>query len=624
MLCYRTFLIHRISLVVVACLAAQPLKADILSALVKGILKSAERSGAEIVAAGRIGGTVGGIAASGRVSRSILGEELVSSLSPKELSEFERAIDRVIAKHPGRADETIETLQSTLALAHAGPDAFKKTISYDDTLPFLRVRATGNPLQDGILRDLAHARLADQLSERFSVADLRIVPLGMADDAAASAQEAGRYARWLPRAQRDEVGPLAQLARGEFGDLSHREMVALLEPYRGKTIIFVGHIPKGTDSFFAMTSKGPKPVGITDWLSAATDANVNIIPIGCNSGKFASFGASHIVNSDDVLNKLLAVVKNEPKTIQDFLEVLTGENLALVVDPLDVRIFSNAHDIIRRETGERVGRLTTNLGQGGVRLFRSPSTSRPLYDPCFTSSTPHDFQVCVSRVKSDYETNLAEAKERQAQAYRSSRLSRVPVELAALQAKNTEERLSWAARAFIYVLTWLFACFAIPYGYVVRGCELDEGKIGFAVIFNRNLVRLTPRIFIQRAVWFKLNFFQASLILLPSLLGVFALLFEFSEWFPILALLAAIYCLYFAAAFLWAAATQKSLALVLVSAGLALWVGAGWYLYAASEAITASKSEIVRLEAELADLKMDTQNSKWRARAPSPSLERET
>jgi hypothetical protein len=250
----------------------------------------------------------------------------VARLSAQDAREFEAAVARMDVAQ-------FQPLREALAIAANGTRPLDKSVPFDAGLPFLRIRATGISVYDDALVAFARARLMPTLGQRFAVEDLRIIPFGMSEDAAVSAREVAKYATWLPPAQRDVAGPLARLARGEVGNLDAAGKAAALAPYRGQTVVMVGHVPTSDGHFITWTANGMRPVDLADWMNAAANADVNLIPIGCNSGHFLQLGAADFVNSTSVLQRLMTVIAEQPKTLREFFAELTGDDLELLIDP---------------------------------------------------------------------------------------------------------------------------------------------------------------------------------------------------------------------------------------------------------------------------------------------------
>lgn len=346
-----------------------------------------------------------GVRSSGRFARTILDQSATGSLKGREAKQLDDIVSRMMAASPPeKIASRLDALKTALAQARAGTNELTHTASFDEGLPFIRIRATGNPILDDALSAFARAKFNPMLAERFSVDDLRVIPLGMSEDVDFSAKEIARYNRWLPSAQQDGVGPLAQFAKGDVGQISKERLAQMLVPYRGKTIVLVGHVPEDTQAFFVTTAEGMKPVDLSAWMEAADAADVNIIPVGCNSGRFSPIGAAHDINSDDVLQRVLNVINRRPSTISDFFRELSGNDLVLVLDPTRLNIFNNTIEIVQKETQEHVGRIITNTSREtfreGVRFTsRTPS---PNYDACFQEKDKEGFAACSIKAEVDF------------------------------------------------------------------------------------------------------------------------------------------------------------------------------------------------------------------------------
>jgi hypothetical protein len=132
---------------------------------------------------GKIGAEIAvedGVRGSRTVARTMLDRSVISSLGRREEEQLDSIVSRMVADSPPeKVAPRLDALKSALAQAHTGIDGLTHTASFDETLPFIRIRATGNPLFDDALAAFARAKFNPMLAERFSVEDLRIIPLGM-------------------------------------------------------------------------------------------------------------------------------------------------------------------------------------------------------------------------------------------------------------------------------------------------------------------------------------------------------------------------------------------------------------------------------------------------------------
>ena len=311
----------------------------------------------------------------------------------------------------GRLSEQAEKAKAALADAiRKPPQELARTVPLSDKYPFFLIRVRTSAKSDSTLHNLTRS-LDEQLAQRFDVRDLKVVPLGMADDAQLSAAEVGRFKRDIVRDYRDDVGPLARLGSADYA--TEGEKVAALAPYRGKTVVLVGHVPQELGDFFVFTAAGTRKVSISDWMKAAQQAEVNLIAIGCNTDRLAPFGAKGVINSGRVREQLQAVLKDQPATIGDFFATLTSKDLMLVLDPVDAKLFSNSAQIVERETKDRIGFVIFQSIRWANNTGRPQSRSDPVsvnpYESCFQSADESSFDRCSREAKDAIDRDTARA-----------------------------------------------------------------------------------------------------------------------------------------------------------------------------------------------------------------------
>lgn len=348
----------------------------------------------ELAEAGRAASLAGKL---GRVE-SNLGRALTSA----EARSIENAYQRVtVASLTGNARLPMQTFDRLMAVSRLERSNWGESIALADDLPNVRIRFPGNVAgADEALRLFTETRLSEVLDAPFDVANVRVVVAGLADDAAASANELAAFRRTIPAANFDDVGYLARL---DGAGLSHQEMLARLRPYEGKTVIVVGHVPDGTSDFFVRLASGKtRQLQIANWIEAAEEAGVNLIPIGCHSEKLGPIGARGLLNSRDIRRALRATIESAPKTGKDFLRALTSDGkLELVIDPFEANLISNGIKIRNRQTRE----LVASLGLNGLRGARGAYNlaardasviERQNLGACLAAGSPTAFDTCVS------------------------------------------------------------------------------------------------------------------------------------------------------------------------------------------------------------------------------------
>jgi hypothetical protein len=548
--------------------------------------------------------------ARGALAREVgLSDDALRGLSHSEIDDFERAVlDYQITS---RGD--IELLRQALAETTKDANDLRRTIAFSDDLPSVRLRAPASDQFDSAVRALAQARLKQVMEEAFDVADLRVVTLGMADSPAVSAREAQRFARGLPESVHDSIGPLSRMPTG----VDHRDMVMSLEPYRGSTVVIVGHIPMGAKSFFRFLPDGSmEKVALKEWADAARDAGVNLIPIGCNSGRFAEFGATGLVNSADVLARLRDVLNWKPRSIGTFFKYLTGDDLEVVIHPLEVTLFSNGAEIVARRSQKVVGRIGLEGLRAGVRSFSSPSrsSSGPHYAACFSQDSAEAFERCSTLVRT--ELNQAEKIR-----HRDERLRGLPGEIARARAEHSEQLGVAIGSGALYFFAWLVCGLLVPYGVLAHNAARELAEPEFRVLLRRDVVRGGLHVVWDSICGFfptawlglKLCFTEDSergkgelwfLALLLPLIGgalVFAVpaVAGLGIWLMILAIFGGWQCV----GFLWESLKQRSLGLLVTPLAFAAMVSAAFPFLDAVKPLDDTVERIEWLERELSQLR---------------------
>lgn len=430
-------------------------------------------------------------AAAAAVSADRLSDDVLRGATTLERNEFQAALDAFRTSAPGE----MKQLESAVVTG-AGDDGKKaigRTIPFSDDLPHVRLRTAASPLHDSLVQDFAQARLNSIMKEPFDVSDIHIVALAMADSATVSASEIRRFAQRLPAESLDLAGPLSRMPP----DVSKEQMLAALEPYRGSTVIVTGHVPDGELGFFRFGSDGRKQdVALSAWTEAAREAGVNIIPLGCNTGRFAEFGARGLINSADVLARLQDVMRRRPTDIGSFFQYLTGNDLEIVIDPLKVTLFSNGAQIVNRQSQKVVGHIGLKgvLGkQTGLEIVRTTwRTERPVptthgtYARCFEQITGDGFDHCVDGRRAQL---AAEDLARQ----REERMNQLPAEIAEARSQHSSRFEESLTRGVAYLFIWLIGGLLIPTEVLLYQAAQEDGESGRNVLTGARAWRYAIR-----------------------------------------------------------------------------------------------------------------------------------
>jgi hypothetical protein len=240
----------------------------------------------------------------------------------------------------------------TLVRGSAEAGSGGRAVPFRPDLPNLHIRAP-NAAHDDLLIAFARARFRDALDEPFDAANLRVVTLGLSDDFELARAGARRFREALPRAtERAETWARHLRVRDPA------EQMRLLEPYRGKTIMLVGHVPADRNALFVFDAAGARhDIDIEGWMRVAGDLGVTLIPIGCDSARIASIGVRGLTNTGIVLRAVSRVAGGRTRTLGQFFGTLTGAELRLVIDPLEARLFGSGIAIEARGTRQPIGRI---------------------------------------------------------------------------------------------------------------------------------------------------------------------------------------------------------------------------------------------------------------------------
>ncbi len=316
----------------------------------------------------------------------------------------------------------VQSIEAVARLASAHPGWFRKTIPYSDEFPFLKIRTFNGGYFDKILLDLAHERFDHTLGQAFDKSELRIVTFSLGEPGQAARDEAVRFSRWLPSANRDAPEALLRLAAGNGSNISYAEMVAELRKFRGKTILLIGHVRSESGAFLG--PDGAYNISIQAWQKAAYEARVNIIPIGCNTADFSSIGVGGFINSGDVLRRVVQVINENPKTMGGFWKIMTGDDLTIVMDPLNFSSFSQNISIVNNKTHKIVGYLPFPARMLTWRPLTSENYifSNPDFSPCLSEYQADDFEKCSisTQINASKEEELF--KSQAAEFYRQNRI----------------------------------------------------------------------------------------------------------------------------------------------------------------------------------------------------------
>ncbi|HEY0115105.1 MAG TPA: hypothetical protein VGB54_05240 [Allosphingosinicella sp.] len=590
-------------LVAVSMIAAPAQPADALGLLFRGLAKI----GTKVDDAARVGRNLDEVASLSGVPRAAR-----ANMTPAQVLEWERAYAELT-----KAAERAQIDQAS-TLFFQDRARFSRLIPLGDDAPHLRLRVLGDEAFDPALLAFARSRFRWMAEQPFDAANLKVVSLGMADDSAASAVELGKFRRTIPSANRDEVGGLNRI--GENG-LTEADMIRTLTPYRGKTVVVVGHVPTGQADFIVHAASGEaRSVNIQAWLEAARKAEVTFIPIGCNSERIGQFGAIGILNTTRVRNRLREVIRAAPATFGDFLKVLGGDDLSFAFNAVDPRLFSSGVGIVERQGDGTVGHLIYSGGNVG-RQAVSARQQLPT-DPCFAATDGRAFDSCVG---GHFAAAYAQETERIVGCRKGElALAQTRLETSGAQLQDHERNRPLILAG--YALALLLAGYLMVNG---KQAHMLEQEYGPAVkhVFGRNAlldVLDTAKAGVRRAF---ASFDWVLAAALFALLAALPFLAAQINIFWVIGGLAAVFGLIGMITLLDSARSERSLvSLFAAISGLAV-LGSGFLVYQSFTGAESARTEIAAAEAKRADFLREDPSASWRQgcagqwRPSSPLLE---
>lgn len=151
---------------------------------------------------------------------------------------------------------------------------------------------------------------------------------------------------------------------------SMRGLVQKLKQNKKKSVVVVGHIEG--DKFVTPLANGKTyEISLADLRRLGKELDVNIFPMGCNSGASGT-GLGNKFNSVDALNRLKPAVNNN-NTVMGMLEDLAGPDLKVIIDdvPFQDRGYLQAK-IQKQRTQAGVATLV-GTGTAGLIIYSSTS-----------------------------------------------------------------------------------------------------------------------------------------------------------------------------------------------------------------------------------------------------------
>lgn len=147
---------------------------------------------------------------------------------------------------------------------------------------------------------------------------------------------------------------------------SMKGLVKKLKANKKKSVVVVGHI-EGKD-FVTPLANGEKfKISLEDLKRLGDDLDVNIFPMGCNSG-FHGTGLGNKFNSIDALNRLKPAVENNT-TVMGMLEDLSGNDLKIIIDDIPFQEKGYLQAKIQRENTKAGVATIVGGGAAGVIIY---------------------------------------------------------------------------------------------------------------------------------------------------------------------------------------------------------------------------------------------------------------
>jgi hypothetical protein len=149
---------------------------------------------------------------------------------------------------------------------------------------------------------------------------------------------------------------------------SMRGLIQKLKANKKKSVVVVGHI-EGKEFVTPLANGKEFRVSLEDLKRLGDELDVNIFPMGCNSG-FQGTGLANKFNSVDALNRLKPAVENN-KTVMGMLEDLTGNDLKVIIDDIPFKDRGYLQAKIQREITEAGVAVIIGAGAAGLIIYSS-------------------------------------------------------------------------------------------------------------------------------------------------------------------------------------------------------------------------------------------------------------
>ena len=214
--------------------------------------------------------------------------------------------------------------------------------------PHLRVRVSGQSALDAPRLQ----RLANQLNQPLDPKRLRIASL--ADDMVADAllSEGMRAEGLTPGNGRPEHTWLSAMRhrRGGRAASDPAALATLLRPMKGDVLLLMAHVDMAHRVVAFKGADGqPRQVEVAALEQAAKEAGVQLLLVGCRSGRLAGVGFADNLNSVDAAQALLTAYRQRPDSMFKLFSLLSSERMTMMLDP---QRFETLHQVDLREGPE--------------------------------------------------------------------------------------------------------------------------------------------------------------------------------------------------------------------------------------------------------------------------------
>lgn len=280
---------------------------------------------------------------------------------PKPPPNDQTGRDHELIKPPtGSTDSTTEPVRRTLSLG-ARYALETATTSRMEPLsaefPDVKIKLANDPRFDREILAYGHDTLLTDLTAKVDIGQIQFISL------VGELTTREQVDKRIPRSARTATELSGRLERPP--PATRVELVALLRPLAGRTVVIMSHIEKGKGTedgkawFEFESDRGKVSTSVEDLMSAAREAKVDLLAAGCYSSDVASVGTTKVVNSLDVVDafgKLFA--KGGTLTNGAFYQAIAGPKFPIAID------------LVAYEHFGRIDRVTPDGQDAGV-LYRS-------------------------------------------------------------------------------------------------------------------------------------------------------------------------------------------------------------------------------------------------------------